>query len=199
MKETYQHIETNAPAELLKHWQIVDTPGFNACSVDTNTAMCVLDEVNYVLFVAPNRGFNQTEKQFLQELTQRNIPVSVLMNCNQGRREERWIPSHAINREILEENENRLRSEHIQVHPIKNQIIYPCNFLVYWAQQPDFAESMPYIDRPETVQRHIRELLQEEGLSSARESIIDLSGIPLLKEWLIRKIQGYDPILHKWR
>jgi len=193
------HIEAEAPAELLKHCQIVDTPGFNACNADTAAAMSVLNEVHYVLFVVPNRGFSQSEKQFLQELTQRNIPVSVLMNCNQGRREERWIPSHAINREILEENENWLRSENILVHPIGDRMVYPCNFLFYWSQQPDFTKSMRYIDRPDTVQKHIHELLREEGISNALEFIINLSGVPQLKEWLILKIQGYDPILHKWR
>lgn len=193
------HIEANAPADLLKHCQIVDTPGFNACSADTHAAMSVLDEIHYVLFVIPNRGFSQAEKQLLQELSRRNIAVTVLMNCIQGRREERWIPNHAINREILEENESWLSSEQIPVHPINCQLIYPCNFLFYWSQQPDFTESIPYIDRPNTVQKHICELLKEEGFSDTSESIINLSGIPQLKEWLMLKIQGYDPILHKWR
>lgn len=193
------HIEADAPAELLKCCQIVDTPGFNACSADTAAAISVLDEVHYVLFVVPNRGFNQAEKQLLRELAQRKIPVTVLMNCIQGRREERWIPGHTINREILEENENWLKSENIPVHPIEDRMVYPCNFLFYWSQQPDFAESMRYIDRPDTVQKHISELLREEGISNTPESIIHLSGVPQLKAWLIQKIQGYDPILHTWR
>jgi len=52
---------------VLKHCQIVDTPGLNACNADTAAAMSVLDEVHYVLFVVPNRGFSQSEKQFLQD------------------------------------------------------------------------------------------------------------------------------------
>jgi len=193
------HIEADAPAELLKHCQIVDTPGFNACSADTHASMSVLDEIHYVLFVVPNRGFSQAEKQLLRGLARREIPVTVLMNCTQGRREERWMPDHAINREILDENESWLRSEHIPVHPVNDRLIYPCNFLFYWSQQVNFAESLPYIDRPDTVQKHICELLQEEGFSNSPESIIRLSGVPQLKEWLMQKIQGYDPILHKWR
>lgn len=193
------HIEANAPAELLKHCQIVDTPGFDACDSDTSAAMSVLDEIHFILFVIPNRGFTQAEKQVLQELTQRKIPVAVLMNCIQGRREERWIPGHAINRAIREENENWLKSESILVHPIENRTVYPCNFLFYWSQQPSFVESMCYIDRPDTVQKHIHELLREEGILNTPESIINLSGIPQLKAWLIQKILGYDPILHKWR
>lgn len=193
------HIEIDAPAELLKHCQIVDTPGFNACSADTQAAMSVLDEIHYVLLVVPNRGFSQAEKQLLRELARREIPVTILMNCTQGRREERWIPAHAINRQILMENESWLRSEHIPVHPVNDRLIYPCNFLFYWSQQVNFAESLPYIDRPDTVQKHICELLQEEGFSVTPESIIRLSGVPQLKEWLIQKIQGYDPILHEWR
>lgn len=193
------HIEANAPAELLKHCQIVDTPGFNACSADTSAALSVLDEIHYVLFVVPNRGFSQAEKQLLRELAQKEIPVTVLMNCTQGRREERWIPGHSINQSILAENENWLKSENISVYPIDNRMIYPCNFLFYWSQQPDFTESMPYIDRPDTVQKHIRELLREEGFSETSESIISLSGVPQLKEWLMQKIQGYDSILHRWR
>lgn len=193
------HIEANAPAVLLEHCQIVDTPGFNACSADTTAAMSILDEVHYVLFVVPNRSFSQAEKKLLQELAQKKIPITILMNCIQGRREERWIPDHIINREIMEENESWLRSENILVHPIGDRLVYPCNFLFYWSQQQGFAESMRYIDRPDTVQKHIHELLREEGILSARESIIDLSGVPQLKDWLIQKIQGYDPILHKWR
>ena len=193
------HIEANAPAELLKHCQIVDTPGFSACSADTTAAMSVLDEIHFVLFVVPNRGFDQAEKQLLQEFTQRKIPIAVLMNCIQGRREERWIPNHAMNRDILEENESWLRSEQIPVHPINGRLIHPCNFLFFWSQQLDFAESMPYIDRSDTVKKHIRELLQEEGLSNTPESIVNLSGVPQLKEWLTKKIQGYNPILHQWK
>ena len=156
-------------------------------------------EVHLVLFVVPNRGFDQVEKQLLQTLTERKIPVAVLMNCILGRREERWIPGHPMNREILEENESWLRSEQILVQPMGDRLVYPCNFLFYWSQQPDFEVSRCYIDRPDTVQRHIRDLLQEEGIASTPESIRALSGVPQLKAWLIHKIRGYDPIRHKWR
>lgn len=57
------HIEARVPGELLKYCDIVDTPGYNADCVDTQTALKALDHVHYVLFVMPNRGFSQPEKR----------------------------------------------------------------------------------------------------------------------------------------
>lgn len=140
---------------------------------------------------------SQPEKELLLKLSRENIPVSVLMNCSLGRREERWIPLHEINLQYVKECENWFSAINVDPVPIAGKKVYLCNFLFYWSQMPDFALSMPDIDRPDSVQRHIISTLQEEGYKTDRETIRKLSGVDELVDTLTKLVRGYDPITHQ--
>ena len=120
------------------------------------------------------------------------------MNCIRGRREESWLPCHPINLEILEENEAWLESSGIKVLPLGGRLIFSCNALFYWSQQEEFEKSKAYIDRPDTVQKHITGLLREEEIDDSMESILEQSKIPDLIQNLKDRIGAYDPVTHAW-
>lgn len=190
------HIEAQFPSPLLKKFDIVDTPGYNMQKRDTDVALNALDHLHYVLFVTSNRGFDQKEKELLQILAKRNIAISVLMNCNEGRCQEKWIPTHRINEEISMEKEFWLDSMGIPVLPIGKRKVYPCNFLFYWSQVDAFSLCEQDIDRYDTVQKHIKNLLQDEGYLCDRETIRQLSGISTIKDSLWIYCNEYNSFSH---
>uniref|UniRef100_UPI0040570560 dynamin family protein n=1 Tax=Agathobacter sp. TaxID=2021311 RepID=UPI0040570560 len=193
------HIEAWTNSPFLEICDIADTPGYNANDSDTKRALSALPHVHYILYVMTNKGFSQTDKELLIKLSEQKIPISIIMNCNQGRREERWIPCHEINQEIMMENVSWLQSAKISLFPICNKLIYSCNFLFYWSQMPEFELSRKDIDRPDTVIKHIKEILEEEGYRSDTSAIKELSGIPMLTDALKKRIANYNPITHEWR
>jgi len=190
------HLEVETPAGILKKCDIVDTPGYNASEQDNVTALNAMSHIHYSLFVIPNRGLSQPEQDLLLKLSRNGIPVSILMNCSIGRREERWIPEHEINLEYVQECENWLSSMNVDPVPVMGKKVYLCNFLFYWSQMQDFTLSIPDIDRPDTVQRHIVKTLQEEGYGTGRDTIIRLSGVCGLIDALTERVLGYDSITH---
>lgn len=190
-------LEAETSAEILRLCDIVDTPGYDASGEDNAVALRALGHIHYILFVIPNRGMTQTEKELLLTITRQGIPVSILMNCSVGRREERWIPEHEWNKEIAAFCESWLTSMDISPIPIGGNHVYLCNFLFFWSQMEDFQRSVKDIDRPDTVHRHIAATLSEEGYGNSREEIIRLSGVRELVNSLTNLVNGYDPISHQ--
>lgn len=190
-------LEAETSAKILRLFDIVDTPGYDANDEDNAVALRALGHIHYMLFVVPNRGMTQAEKELLLTISRREIPVSILMNCSVGRREERWIPEHEWNKEIAASCESWLTSMGISPIPIKGNAVYLCNFLFFWSQMEDFQRSVKDIDQPDTVHRHIAATLSEEGYGNSREEIIQLSGVRELVNSLTSLVSGYDPISHQ--
>lgn len=193
------HLEAREPSKILKHCDLIDTPGFNADATDTTTALSILGNVNYCLFVIPNRGLHDSEREILSQISAKSMPISVIMNCSEGRRTEKWLPKHELNQKILSANQAQLSSVGIRTMPLGGEQIFACNALFYWSQQDDFDKSKTYIDRGDTVIKHIEELLREEKLSTDRENVVTLSRIPKLVECLKARIKSYNPVKHSWR
>ena len=192
------NLEAHEPAEILNLCDMIDTPGFQANSTDTDTALGILESVNYCLFVMPNRGLWEEEKNLLKRLSESGIPVSVIMNCSDGRGDVKWLPAHSLNQEILAENQAAITSAGIRTLSLGGEQIFICNALFYWSQQADFDKSKVYIDRGDTVKKHIRNLLDEEDEETSAENILTLSRIPKLVECLKARIAKYNPITHEW-
>ncbi len=191
------HLEAKTPVDLLKLCDIVDTPGYNASEQDNTTALNAMKHIHYVLFVVPNRGLSQPEKELLLQLQQNKIPVSILMNCSCGRREERWIPENEINEDYVRECESWLSSMNINPVPIAGKKVYLCNFLFYWSQMQEFSLSIPDIDHPDTVQKHIVSVLREEGYSTDKDTILKLSGVYEILKEIEHQVNGYDALTHR--
>ena len=177
---------------------MINTPGFQADAKDTDAALGILESVNYGLFVIPNRELWDVEKSLLKRLSE-HIPVSVIMNCSEGRCEGKWLPSNSINEEILEENKSAITAAGISTLPIGGEQIFICNALFYWSRQEDFDKSKAYIDRGDTVSKHINNLLDDEDEIISGENIIALSRIPHLIDGLKARIATYNPLTHAWR
>jgi len=199
-EESAFHVEARFKHELLHSFDVVDTPGFNANESDTHKTMQSMSDVHYVLFMMPNRSFTQIEKSILTTLYQRKIPFSVIMNCVNGRREERWLPHHQLNQAICQENSAWLQANILDnVIQIEGRNVFPFNAMFYWSQQNAFESSFKYIDRPETVHKHIAGLFSEEGINYTSASVIEQSNVPQLTEHLQKMVERYDPITHAWR
>ena len=196
--KSFFSIEAHEPAEILKLCDMVDTPGFQANSADTDTALGITNSVNYGLFIIPNRGLWDVEKKLLKRLAER-LPVSVIMNCSDGRGSPKWIPSRSINQKFLTENKAAIKSERIHLLPLGGEEIFSCNALFYWSQQSDFDTSKAYIEDADNLTELIDLTLTMNGESVNRENVLALSRIPKLVECLTARIDNYNPLTHIWR
>lgn len=190
-------LEAHEPAEILNLCDLADTPGFQANSSDTDTSFAILKSVNYCLFVMPNRQLWDVEKDLLKRLYESGLPVSVIMNCIEGRGTPKWIP--LLNEEILAENKAALSSAGIKTLPLGGEDIFACNALFYWSQQEDFDKSKAYIEEADTMAEQINFLLAMRGEDTSRENILALSRIPHLIDCLKARIEKYDSLTHIWR
>lgn len=190
-------LEAHESAEILKLCDIVDTPGFQANTADTDTALGILESINYGLFVIPNRGLWDVEKKLLKRLSE-HVPVSVIMNCSDGRGTPKWIPSHSINEKILAENTAAISGAGIKTLPLGDEKIFICNAMFYWSRQADFDVSKAYIEESDILTNQIDLMLTMKGESTSRENVVALSRIPLLVECLKARIAKYNPVTHVW-
>ena len=193
------HIEAKMPGELLKQCDIVDTPGFDANENDTAAAMSSLEEIHYIIFVLANRGLQQQEKELLLELFRKKVPVLLVMNCVEGRAMDRWIPQSEQNLAVMNSIEAWLTSVGCRAEKINGRMVYPCNFLFYWFLQEAFGKSIAYIDRPQSVERHIRSSLECQDIPYSRETVLEISGVEGLIRFLKERIGDYDFVTHEWR
>lgn len=193
------HIEAKLPSPLLQVCDIVDTPGFNANDQDTRAAMSALEEIHYVIFVVPNRGLLQYEKNVLLEFFRRRTPVLLVMNCVEERATERWIPANEQNRRMLESIEGWIDSTGFQPEIINGHKVFPCNFLFYWFYQTAYAKSVSYIAQPGTIERDIRFAMECEDIPYSPESAVQTSRVPELISFLKDRIEHYDALTHAWR
>lgn len=190
-------LEAHEPAEILKLCDMIDTPGFQANAADTDTALGIINSVNYGLFIIPNRGLWDVEKKLLKRLSE-HLPVSVIMNCSEGRGTPKWIPSHSINQNILAENKASLSTAGIHTLPLGGEEIFVCNALFYWSRQDDFDTSKVYVEEADTLAEQIDFTLTMKGEDTSRENILSLSRIPKLVDGLKERINKYNPVTHHW-
>lgn len=195
--KSFFSLEAKEPAEILNLCDIVDTPGFDANSADTDAALGILNSINYGLFVIPNRGLWEVERKLLKRLTE-HVSVSVIMNCSAGRGMPKWIPSHSKNEKILAENTAAISSEGIQTLPLGGEQIFVCNALFHWSQQADFNASKAYIEGADDLSKQIKATLEMKDENTSAENIIALSRIPQLVDALKARIAKYDSGTHKW-
>lgn len=199
LKDSGFHIEAKVPGKLLKLCDIVDTPGFEANENDTAVAMASLAEIHYIIFVLGNRGLQMQEKELLLKLFQRNVPVLMVMNCVEGRAMDRWIPQSEQNLAVMDSIEAWLTSAGCSAEKINGRMVHPCNFLFYWFFQKAFGKSVAYIDRPQSLERHIRSSLECQDIPYSRENVLKVSGVEELIRFLKERISNYNCVTHEWR
>lgn len=76
-----EEIIRSIPIDILRDFDIVDTPGFNANEAESTTAQEMLDKTDFAILLLRNKGLSQPEKNIARQLSDRKIPFIVLINC----------------------------------------------------------------------------------------------------------------------
>jgi hypothetical protein len=121
------------------------------------------------------------------------------MNCSEGRCEEKWLPQHSLNQRIADEAESWLAAQSYPKEYIDSRLVHRCNALFYWLNQAEYEKSVPYIDRPDTLKKHIGYSLADAGIENSAEALLEASNVPRLISFLQSRISQYDPFTHEWR
>ena len=104
--------ETNVPSRLteiiihcdeplLKNFDVVDTPGFNASESDTAKAMLAVKDFDLAIVVVRNKGLSQSEIEIARYLSSQHVPFYIVMNTYNGNGDDDlWNPNSKSNKEI---------------------------------------------------------------------------------------------------
>lgn len=86
---------------VLKEYDLLDTPGLDANEQDTEQALNSIVKCDFAILVLRNKGSSQTEKALAKSLYTKHIPFVVLINCyNSIDIEGSWSPVSRHNRLI---------------------------------------------------------------------------------------------------
>lgn len=127
-------ISIGYPSKILEHLTIVDTPGFNAQTCDTQIALKALDEIEAAIVVINNKGLSTVEMDIFRELQGRNIPYFIIMNCmwQEGTAISTWNPISNFNQVKISELSAKIHNEGLTPMLIGNKIITPVNAIWFW-------------------------------------------------------------------
>ncbi|MCO5382627.1 MAG: 50S ribosome-binding GTPase [Methanosarcina barkeri] len=125
------HFEVNLWKPLLQHVNVVDTPGFENCDEDNETAIRSLEGTDFVIFVVSNKALSQVEIGLLKTIAQRNLPFTVLMNCKSISK-GLWEPLSQANQRICQQIESSLKAAGHPPYPINGQYVWPANLAWFW-------------------------------------------------------------------
>lgn len=129
-------IGCNSP--ILKSVTIIDTPGFNANSKDTEIALQSLENIDFVVVVINNKGLSEIEINVFKELEMRKIPYYLLANCLMQQAESTWNPDSEFNKKIIRTIVAQLDNYHLTPMQICGNIVTVVNSLWYWFAKTKF-------------------------------------------------------------
>jgi len=130
-KIDFSHFEVNLWKPLLQHVNVMDTPGFEDCDEDNETATRSLDKVDFVVFVVTNKALSQIEIGLIKTITRQSIPFTVLMNCKSTSK-GLWEPFSQANQLICQQIESSLKAIGHPPYPIHGQYVWPVNLAWFW-------------------------------------------------------------------
>lgn len=117
---------------LLEHFDIIDTPGFNANDSDSSMAENAFNGIDIAILVLRNKSISQYEFDILKLLTQYGIPFFILVNTyDEG--EDLWNPKSIKNDDIVKYIWSDLTN--VGLKPLKfekKQKILTVNLIWYW-------------------------------------------------------------------
>lgn len=125
------HFEVNLWKPILQHVNVMDTPGFENCDEDNETATRSLEGTDFVVFVVSNKALSQVEIKLLKTIAQQNIPFTVLMNCKSISK-GLWEPLSPANKRICQQIESSLKASGHPPYPINGQYVWPANLAWFW-------------------------------------------------------------------
>lgn len=169
-------IGCNSP--ILKYITLVDTPGFNANSKDTQVAFDALNNIDIAILVVNNCGLSSIEMDILKEIQLRKLPFYVIMNCvwERGTHISTWDPQSEFNQTKMAELLAKIKTSHFSPMLINNQPIIVLNAIWYWYAISHFQfelsgkreDLMDDIDRYKTKITHV-DFLRDSNFMSFQD------------------------------
>jgi len=118
---------------ILKNVDIVDTPGFDANEKDTKMASDALKDLDFVIFLVINKALGEPEQKVLQQILDRKLPFTVIMNCKCPPEiplspDPEAEPNKAITKTI----ESQIKNSGALPLRINNTDVWMCNLRWFW-------------------------------------------------------------------
>lgn len=128
---------------LLKHIDLIDTPGFKSNDKDTTTTNNAIHNLDFVIVLLNNRGLDNLEIGVFSYLHQLQKPFMVIVNCMNTGGGVLWDPNSEVNKPIVNDIENRIKSLGGRTLPINGKDIWTCNLIWHWFASEHYLNDTP--------------------------------------------------------
>lgn len=156
----FSYAKVELPNKILRDIQILDTPGFNANTHDSESANSALYVIDAAIIVLNNKGISDEECRMISKLENMGIPYILLMNCLLQQGPNTWNPSSEFNKSIKSELESKIRNNNFHPFKVYNEIIFPVNLIWYWYSMGYWKKDTEY--QRNLIEKNIR-FYEEEG------------------------------------
>ena len=124
-------IVVKVKSKILKEYNIVDTPGFNANDDDDIMASNSLNNIDVALFLIINKGISKSELEIAKLLRRLCVPFLLIMNCMDVN-QDMWNPNSEYNIDVERSIIGDLQLHHCKPVSILGERIVAVNILWYW-------------------------------------------------------------------
>lgn len=124
-------IVVKVKSQILKAYNIIDTPGFNANDNDDMMAMNSMLYIDVALFLTINKGISKSEIAIARYLKKLCIPYFLIMNCMDVN-QDMWNPNSEYNKSVARSIVADLQINHCKPVSIFGGSIVTINILWYW-------------------------------------------------------------------
>lgn len=118
-------------SNVLKQFNLIDTPGFNANDCDEQVAKDSLKDIDVAILLVTNKSLSSLEKDIARLLSSKSIPFFIIMNCMDSGL-GLWNPDSEQN--IIIEANILADLDSYNLSPISfgGHRLWRCNLLWYW-------------------------------------------------------------------
>ena len=131
-------IRIGCSSPILKHVTLIDTPGFNANTEDTQTALGAIEKIDFAIVVINNKGLSEVEINIFNELQLRNIPYFLIANCFMQQAESTWNPNSKFNQNLIKNIVAQLDNYNFTPMLLYGKKVTVLNSLWYWFAKTNF-------------------------------------------------------------
>lgn len=117
-----------SPSIILQSFDLVDTPGYNACEYDSGTADYNIRNTDFAIILIHNKGLSEDEKRLAKKISSSDIPFIVVMNCYNDILDH-WNPVNEGNLAIVDNVQSELNYIRSTLLP---KGIFVTNLIWYW-------------------------------------------------------------------
>ena len=136
--------------QFLKHFSLVDMPGYGFNEEDNNVAKTAILDIDYAIVVAPNFktiGKGSSAYKDFEILKHYKIPYYFVLNCVKANVDEgSWIPESDYNQNIAKGNRDMIDFYPPMTYPFEANFIPIVNLMWYWYSIQDEKDEL--LQRP---------------------------------------------------